>query len=80
MARGFDSKSVTDQQDEAERRREETSREKTAVSPRLRNLQLARVDIVRRIEAAPESRRTELRATLQALDDMIAKAEPASSG
>ena len=73
MARGFDSKSVTDQQDEAERQRERRAANKIPDSARQKSLELARTDLVRRIEAAPESRRDELRAALAALDEMIGK-------
>jgi hypothetical protein len=73
MARGFDSKSVTDQQDEAERQRDRDPREKVTVSPKVRSLQLARVDLARRLHDAPESRRAQLQAALDALDELIAK-------
>lgn len=79
MARGFDSKSVTDQQDEAERRRTQAPREKVTVSPKMRSLQLARIDLARRLQAAPENRRGELQSALDALDVLIAKAETTSS-
>jgi hypothetical protein len=73
VARGFDSKSVTDQQDEAERSRERNPTKDGSVSPRLKSLALARIDLIRRIEAAPESRRRELRESLAALDELIGK-------
>ena len=75
MARGFDSKSVTDQQEEAEQARERSgTAQAPPASPQRRKLELARTDLQRRLEAAPESRRVELRTTLDALEEMIRKA------
>ena len=74
MARGFDSKSVTDQQEEKERARDRAAAPDTRVSPRRRSLELARADLVRRLEAAPESGREALRAALADLDEMIRSA------
>jgi hypothetical protein len=74
MARGFDSKSVTDQQEENQRVHDKPEVVTTTVSPRRRSLELARVDLKNRLESAPESRREELRATLLALDDLIEQA------
>jgi hypothetical protein len=72
VARGFDSKSVTDQQEEKERAeyRDLRPREEP-VSARRKSLQLARIDFVRRIEAAPEERREPLRIALAELDELI---------
>jgi hypothetical protein len=74
MARGFDSKSVTDQQEEAEQERERSTSRVPPASPQRRKLELARTDLQRRIDAVPESRRDELRVTLDALDDLIRRA------
>jgi hypothetical protein len=74
MARGFDSKSVADQQDELERRRENRPVVVVGDSPRRRTLELARLDLLRRMEAAPESHRASLQAALAALDELITKA------
>jgi hypothetical protein len=74
MARGFDSKSVTDQQEGAEQARERRTAKAAAASPQRRKLELARTDLMRRMDAAPESWRAELRATLDELDDLIQKA------
>jgi hypothetical protein len=73
MARGFDSKSVSEQQDESERSRERKT-EAEPVSARRRTLELARVDLARRIDLAPEAHRKQLRAALVVLDEMITKA------
>jgi hypothetical protein len=74
MARGFDSKSVTDQQEDVEQARERRAAKDAATSPQRRKLELARTDLLRRMDSAPESWRAELRATLDALDDLIQKA------
>jgi hypothetical protein len=75
MARGFDSKSVSDQQEEKERERERKERPAAApVSARRRNLELARVDLLRRLEGAPDSYREALKAALAALEDQIREA------
>ena len=76
MARGFDSKSVSDQQEELERRRERRQQgepQKPVVSARRRQLELARVDLVRRLETASGRYRETLQATLEALDAQLAK-------
>ena len=72
MARGFDSKSVSDQQEEAERSRDRPA-PAPSVSPRRRTLELARLDLVRRIDAAPEPRRAALRTALTDLDELISR-------
>jgi hypothetical protein len=74
MARGFDSKSVTDQQEEKERARDRAAAPTATVSPRRRSLELARADLVRRLEAAPESGQDALRTALADLDEMIRNA------
>jgi hypothetical protein len=73
MARGFDSKSVSDQQDELQRRREAQGTQRPLVSPRRRQLELARVDLLRRLEAAPEPHKERLRQALAALDAELTK-------
>ena len=78
MARGFDSKSVSDQQEELQRRRETgADMQKPVVSPRRRQLEMARVDLLRRLEAAPEPHKDRMRQALAALDEQLKKeAEP----
>jgi hypothetical protein len=71
MARGFDSKSVTEQQEEAERRRNADAQQKTIVSAKRRQLELARIDLVRRMETAPERYRESLQRALEALDEQL---------
>jgi hypothetical protein len=76
MARGFDTKSVSDQQDELQRRREAQGTQKRVVSPRRRQLELARVDLVRRLEASTDERyRASLQGALEAVDAQL-KDEP----
>ena len=74
MARGFDSKSVSEQQEELLRRREPLAQATPRTSPRRRKLELARLDLLRRLEAAPESHRESLRKALVELDQMTEKA------
>jgi hypothetical protein len=73
MARGFDSKSVSDQQEAQER---EHDRPERAVLPsaRHKSLELARADLLRRLESAPESHRASLRAALAAVEDLLRQA------
>lgn len=56
MARGFESKAVTDQQESAQDRRARARRARTEVDPALvarkRQLELARADIERRLRVA----------------------------
>ena len=73
MARGFDSKSVADQQEEMLRARERTGAA-PLVSARRRTLELARRDLVRRLELAPEPHKERMRAALADLDSQIEKA------
>ena len=74
MARGFDSKYVSEQQDDKQRVHDKTVPDREVVSPRRRSLELARADLLRRIEAAPEPRREALRAALADLESQIEKA------
>ena len=74
MARGFESKSVADQQESAQA--EPPSRDK-AIDPvrlaRRKQLELSRADVQRRLdEAKAEGHREMLRRALQALDADIA--------
>ena len=69
MARGFDSKSVADQQEEAAAPRH--PQEPTPA--RLRRLELSRADVQRRLETATaEAHKEMLRRALEALDEELA--------
>jgi hypothetical protein len=74
MARGFESKSVADQQESAQA--EAPSRDKPIDPVRLarrKQLELSRADVKRRLDGArAEGHREMLRRALQALDDEIA--------
>jgi hypothetical protein len=74
MARGFESKSVADQQESAQA--EPPPREKTtdpAAAARRKQLELARADVERRLEEARvEGHREMLRRALAALDAELA--------
>lgn len=74
MARGFESKSVADQQAEAENRR--TSRAapvaERVMGPRRRGLELARADALHRMEQSTDERyRAMLRKAVEDLDAQI---------
>ena len=70
MARGFESKAVADQQDEAE---SSPSSPEGITSARRRRLDLSRADVQRRLDTAQaEGHREMLRRALQALDEEIA--------
>jgi hypothetical protein len=77
MARGFESKQVEDQQAEAQRRRERRqgdSPEDPARVTRRRTLEMARVDVSRRLEAATAAPHREmLKRTLEAIDAELSK-------
>ncbi len=77
MARGFESKQVEDQQAEAERRRqrrESGKAEDPARVNRRRSLEMARVDVGRRLETATAAPLREmLRRTLEAIDAELRK-------
>jgi hypothetical protein len=77
MARGFESKQVEDQQAEAERRRErrdDAVAEDPARVSRRRSLEMARVDVNRRFQAATAAPLREmLKRTLEAIDAELAK-------
>jgi hypothetical protein len=79
MARGFESKSVADQQESAQA--EAPSRDKPIDPVRLarrKQLELSRADVERRLdEARAEGHREMLRRALQALDDEISSLGPA---
>jgi len=75
MARGFESKSVADQQESAQepRPQREDEAEPTAVLKR-RQLELARIDILHRMEVVQaEAHREMLRRALAALDKDLAR-------
>ena len=75
MARGFDSKSVAEQQEERERTQErrDNEKQKPRFSTRRRQLELSRADVLHRLEKAPEHVRKTLQAALDALDADLAK-------
>ncbi len=77
MARGFESKQVEDQQAEAQRRRERRqgdSPEDPARVTRRRTLEMARVDVSRRLEVATAAPLREmLKRTLEAIDAELQK-------
>ena len=77
MARGFDSKSVAEQQEERERTQErrDNEKQKPRFSTRRRQLELSRIDVVRRLEKAPDHLRQTLQAALDSLDEQL-KNEP----
>jgi hypothetical protein len=71
MARGFESKSVTDQQESAFEG--SAPRGEPGPPPKRRKLELARADLLNRIEAAGNDRYREmLRKTLAAVDKELA--------
>jgi hypothetical protein len=72
MARGFDSKSVSDQQDALQREHDRPEPEALQTA-RHKSLELARADLLRRLESAPEGRKESLRAALAAVDDLLRK-------
>lgn len=78
MARGFDSKSVSDQQEEAQRRREKVPDGGGPVPARRRTLELARADVLRRLAAAPAAHRPPLEAALAALEEQLRRETPSS--
>jgi hypothetical protein len=71
MARGFDSKSVADQQEAAQNKR--PPRTEPPVDPHRRKLELARVDLQHRLESATGPYEEMLRRSLVALEDELAK-------
>ena len=73
MARGFDSKSVADQQEEMLRARERKPGPPPP-SARRQTLELARRDLLRRLEGAPEAHQPPLRAALADLEARIEEA------
>ena len=78
MARGFESKQVEHQQEEAERQRGLRKRkpsEAPATAGRRRSLELARSDVLRRLEAARDERlREQLRLALAAIEKELGSA------
>jgi len=76
MARGFESKSIAHQQEdrEQERERDREAVSDAAIATKRRRLELARADILRRIEdARAEPHRVMLRKALASLDADLAK-------
>ncbi len=73
MARGFESKSVSERQEEIERDRDRRGHVEERPSPRRRSLELARVDLQRRIEKAPPAHQDALRQALKAVEDELAR-------
>jgi hypothetical protein len=71
MARGFDSKSVADQQEAAQDRR--PPRTEPPVDPQRRKLELARADLARRLEAARGPYEEMLRRSLAAIEEELAR-------
>jgi hypothetical protein len=70
MARGFESKSVSDQQEELLRKGDRDPRIDRP-SPHRRCLELARADLLRRIAHAPPRHQDNLRLALAALEEQI---------
>ena len=75
MARGFESKSVADQQEAKDWVREQTGpRAAPGIIARRRRLELSRVDIVRQLESARvAAHRQMLERALAALDQQLAE-------
>lgn len=78
MARGWESKSVEDQQEQAKAdrsaRRSQLTPEQAAAAQRLDELKLARARVVQQLEASRNPRYTEmLRAQLAAIEAEMAK-------
>ena len=71
MARGFDSKSVADQQEEKLNKR--APRTEPPVDPRRRKLELARADLTRKLGGASGAYEEMLRRSLAALDEELGK-------
>jgi hypothetical protein len=71
MARGFDSKSVADQQEAAQNKR--PARTDPPVDPRRRKLELARADLVKRLQTASGPYGEMLRRSLAALEEELGR-------
>ncbi|HVR71815.1 MAG TPA: hypothetical protein VMT87_13320 [Vicinamibacteria bacterium] len=71
MARGFDSKSVADQQEAALNKR--PPRTEPPVDPRRRKLELARADLRHRLDGARGPYAEMLRRSLAALDEELGR-------
>jgi hypothetical protein len=71
MARGFDSKSVADQQEAAQNRR--PPRTEPPVDPRRRKLELARADLAKRLETASGPYGEMLRQSLKVVDEQLSR-------
>jgi hypothetical protein len=74
MARGFESKSVADQQESAMNARPVSEK---GVDPQRRRLELARTDVARRLESATNTAHREmLQRALADLDDRLRRLAP----
>jgi hypothetical protein len=71
MARGFDSKSVADQQEAAQDKR--PPRTDPPVDPRRRKLELARTDLLKRLETATGPYQEMLRRSLAVVEEQLAQ-------
>jgi hypothetical protein len=71
MARGFDSKSVADQQEAAQNKR--PPRTDPPIDPHRRKLELARADLAKRLETASGPYQEMLRRSLAAVDEELAR-------
>jgi hypothetical protein len=80
VARGFDSKSVSDQQEEAfgrHKRQPAAGREDPVRARKRRRLELSRADVARRLAAAPsDGHREMLTRALEAIDAELAALGP----
>jgi hypothetical protein len=75
LARGFESKSVADQQEAAQQERRPPA--EPTVSPRRRTLELARSDLLRRLAGDGKPAYQEmLRRSLAAVEEELKKLEP----
>jgi hypothetical protein len=72
MARGWESKAIEDQQQEAERRRDAGGPRESSATDRRRTLELARAQTAGQLALArTEAQRTALTRTLADLDDQL---------
>ena len=71
MARGFDSKSVADQQEEAQNRR--APRTEPVVSARRQKLELTKADLLRRLQGASGPYEEMLRRSLAAVEEELVR-------
>lgn len=77
MARGWESKAIEQQQDEASRRGDSSGPREASATDRRRSLELARTQVVARRDAArTQAQRAAVEETLAAIDRQIAEIEP----